>query len=103
MALLQGLAVLLIGWPGIITAIVLVGIGISTKKSWLIILGTFFALPISWYLGGMPKYKYIMFGLPIFFIGSALAVKFGKYKLAWVFTLPYIAIISWLAFTVLTQ
>ena len=103
MALFQGLAVLLIGWPGIITAIVLVSIGIITRKIWLIILGTIFSMPISWYLGAMPMFKYIMFGLPIFFIGSALAVKFGRYKLAWIFTLPYISIISWLGYTVVTQ
>jgi len=101
MALLHGLAVLLIGWPGIITAIVLVSIGIYTKQIWLIILGMVFSMPISWYLGGMPKVRYIMYGLPLFFIGSALAVRFGKNRLAWIFTLPYVVIISWLGFAIL--
>ena len=103
MALLHGLVVLLIGWPGIITAIVLVSIGIYTRKIGLIILGALFAVPISWYLGGMPKFRYIMWGLPLVFIGSALAMKYGKNRLAWIFTLPYIAVIGWLGFTVLTQ
>ncbi|AGA68268.1 hypothetical protein Desdi_0741 [Desulfitobacterium dichloroeliminans LMG P-21439] len=103
MALINVLAVLLIGWFGIITAIVLVSIGIYTKKTWLIILGAVFAIPISWYLGGTPKFRYIMYGLPIFFIGSALAVKFHKDRLAWLLTLPYVGIMGWLGFTVLTQ
>ncbi|NLI90835.1 MAG: hypothetical protein GX434_01135 [Peptococcaceae bacterium] len=103
MALIYGLAVLLIGWPGIITAIVLVSIGIYTRKIWLIVLGAIFAIPISWYLGGTPRFRYIMYGLPIFFIGSAFAVKYGKERLAWILTLPYIGIMGWLGFTVLTQ
>lgn len=103
MALIHGLAVLLIGWPGIIAAIVFVSIGIYTKKIWLIILGVVFAIPISWYLGGTPRFRYIMYGLPIFFIGSALAVKFGKERFAWLLTLPYVGIMGWLGFTVLTQ
>ena len=103
MDLLSGLAVLLIGWPGIIAAFVFVSIGIYTKRIWLIILGAIFAMPISWYLGSTPKFIYIMYALPIFFIGSALAVKFGKNRLAWVLVLPYVGIIGWLAFTVINQ
>ncbi|MDQ7094306.1 hypothetical protein REC12_11965 [Desulfosporosinus sp. PR] len=103
MALLHVLAVVLIGWPGIITAIALVSIGIYTKRIRLIILGTAFAIPISWYLGSTPKFRYIMYGLPLFFIGSALAIKSGKNRLAWILTLPYVGIIGWLGFTVLSQ
>lgn len=103
MALLSGLAVLLIGWPGIITAIFLVSIGIYKKRILLIILGAIFAMPISWYLGSSPRFRYIMYALPIFFIGSALAVKFGKNRLAWILALPYVGMMGWLGFTVLSQ
>ncbi len=103
MAILSGLAIMLIGWPGIITAIVLVCIGIITKKSWLIILGAIFSVPISWYLGSTPKFRYIMYALPLFFIGAALAIKFGKIILAWVLTLPYVGVVVWLGLTVLSQ
>ncbi|MEL7568229.1 MAG: hypothetical protein AAGU27_25605 [Dehalobacterium sp.] len=103
MALLSGLAVFLIGWPGIITAIVLVSIGILTKKIWLVILGAIFAMPISWYLGSMPRFRYIMYALPAFFIGSAFAVKLNNNKLAWFLVIPYVVIIGWLGFTVLSQ
>ena len=103
MEMLYGLLRALIGWPGIITAIVLVGIGISSKRVWLIILGAIFAIPISWYLGSTPKFRYIMYALPIFFIGSALAIKYQKNRLAWIFVLPYAGIISWLGLMVLRQ
>lgn len=103
MEMLYGLLRALIGWPGIITAIVLVSIGISAKRIWLIILGAVFAIPISWYLGSNPKFRYIMYALPIFFIGSALAIKYEKNKLAWIFVLPYVGIISWLGLAVLSQ
>ena len=103
MEMLYGLLRALIGWPGIITAIVLVCIGIYSKRIWLIILGAIFAMPISWYLGSTPRFRYIMYALPIFFIGSALAVKFGKNRLAWVLILPYIIIMGWLGLTVLSQ
>ncbi|KJS84436.1 MAG: hypothetical protein JM58_10800 [Peptococcaceae bacterium BICA1-8] len=101
--MISGLAILFIGWPGIIIAIVLVSIGIYTNRTWLIILGAIFAMPISWYLGSTPRFRYIMYALPIFFIGSALAVKFGKNRLAWVLILPYIIIMGWLGLTVLSQ
>lgn len=103
MDMLSGLAVLLIGWPGIITAIVLVSAGIYTKRVWLIIIGAIFAIPISWYLGSTPKFRYIMYALPLFLIGSALAVKLGKNRLAWILILPYIGVVGWLAITVLSQ
>ena len=98
-----GLLRALIGWPGIITSIVLVSIGIYSKRIWLIILGTIFAMPISWYLGSTPKFRYFMYALPIFFIGSALAIEYGKNRLAWIFVLPYLGIIGWLGLTVFGQ
>ncbi len=64
MEMFYGLLRALIGWPGIITAIVLVSLGIYSKKIWLIILGTIFAMPISWYLGSTPKFRYFMYALP---------------------------------------
>jgi len=97
------LAIWLIGWPGIITAIVLVCIGIYLKRIKLIILGAFFAIPISWYLGFTPRFRYIMYALPLFFIGSAIAIKYGKNRLAWIFILPFVGVIGWLGFTVLGQ
>jgi hypothetical protein len=97
------LAILLIGWPGIITAIVLVCIGICLKRIKLIILGAFFAIPIYWYLGSAPRFRYIMYALPLFFIGSPIAIKYGKNRLAWIFILPYVGVIGWLGFTVLSQ
>ena len=97
------LAILLIGWPGIITAIILVCIGIYLKRIKLIILGAFFAIPISWYLGSTPRFRYIMYALPLFFIGSAIAIRYGKNRLAWIFILPYVGVIGWLGFTVLSQ
>ncbi|AET68279.1 hypothetical protein Desor_2738 [Desulfosporosinus orientis DSM 765] len=103
MEILSGLARMLIGWPGIITAIVLVSFGIYSKRIWLIILGTIFTLPISWYLGSTPKFRYIMYALPIFFVGSALAIKLGKNILAWILTLPYVGVVVWLGFTVVFQ
>lgn len=103
MAFFSGLAVVLIGWPGIITAIVLVSIGIFTKRIWLIILGAIFAMPISWYLGSTPRFRYIMYALPIFFIGAALAAKYDKNRLAWILILPYVGMMGWLGFTVLSQ
>ncbi|TGE38873.1 hypothetical protein E4K67_05195 [Desulfosporosinus fructosivorans] len=103
MEMLYGLLRTLIGWPGIITSIVLVCIGIYSKRIWLIILGAIFAIPISWYLGSTPKFRYIMYALPIFFVGSALAIKYEKSRLAWIFVLPYVSIIGWLGLTVLSQ
>ncbi len=103
MTILSGLAIVLIGWPGIITALVLVSIGIYTKRILLIVLGTIFSIPISWYLGSSPIFRYIMYALPMFFIGSAIAIKFGKHKLAWILIIPYVVTMVWLGFTVLSQ
>lgn len=75
MALLHGLEILLIGWPGIIGAIVFVSYGIYSKRIGLIVFGALLAIPMSWYLGSTPKFRYFMYGLPLLFIGSAIAVK----------------------------
>ncbi len=103
MEIFYALEVLLIGWTGITITIVLVSLGIISKKSWLIILGALFAIPLSWYLGLTPKFRYIMYFLPLFFVGSAIAVKYGKNKLAWIFTLPYVGVIILIGYTVLSQ
>jgi len=101
--LLSGLAALFVGWPGIITAIVMVRAGIYTKRIWLIILGAIFAAPITWYLGSTPRFRYNMYALPFFFLASALAVKLRNNRLAWIFTIPYLVMMGWLGFTVLSQ
>ena len=103
MSLISTLAAILIGWPGIITSIVLVSIGIYKKWTWLIILGAVLAIPISWYLGSTPRFRYILYALPLLFIGSALAVKFNMSRLAWILVLPYISIMGWLGYSVITQ
>lgn len=99
----SGLAVVLVGWTGIIAAFVLVSAGIYTKRIWPIILGAILAIPISWYLGSTPRFKYTMNILPVFFLASALAVKIGNNKLALIFVIPYVITMGWLGFTVLSQ
>jgi len=103
MALLHGLAILLIGWPGIIGAIVFVSYGMYSQRIWLVIIGALLAIPISWYLGSTPKFRYFMYGLPLLFVGSAIAVKLRKNILAWILVIPYVLIMSWVAISVITQ
>lgn len=95
------LARTLIGWPGIIASFVFSVIGCIRKRYMWLVLGAAFSLPISLYLGATPRFKYFMAFLPLFQMCSAFAVHKKAQWLSWIFLVPFVGTMIWLANVVL--
>lgn len=100
---MPSLAVCFIGWPGIIASLLLLAAGLTRKRPGLIILGAILAVPISWYLGSTPLFRYVLYFMPLLLTGSALAMRYQKMILAWLLVIPYVMLIAWLAVSVISQ
>lgn len=101
--MIYNILVLLIGWPGIITSLILSAGGIIKNKPAMLVMGAVFAVPISWYLNKSPRFEDYGIILPIFQLGAAMALHRRIVWLAWVLLLPFAAMTCWLAIVVLTQ
>lgn len=97
------LAKILIGWPGIIGSLVLSIVGVATKRKEFLWFGAVLAIPISWYLGGTPRFRYVIYLVPLFQAGAAIAVQKQKIWLGGLLILPFAVLAAWLAFMVLSQ
>ena len=102
---LQELVIIaIVGWPAIITSLLLALSGLVFKKWVLLVIGGVVALPFSaFYMGGY---------LHSFFVGALLtlghfAAAFSVYKkrlaIAWALMLPFTALVVMLAYVVLNQ
>ncbi|MFZ5944334.1 MAG: hypothetical protein ACOYVD_09505 [Bacillota bacterium] len=101
--MLSSLLRMIIGWPGIITSLILSFLGIMFRRYIFLVYGALAAVPISMYLSATPRFRYFMVLLPLFQFGAAFAVHKGNIKLAWLLFLPFLFTVSWLAVAVLSQ
>lgn len=100
--LLTPLLVPLIGWPGIIASISFSLLGLTLRKPLWILVGAFFAFPISLYLSATPRFQYILAGLPLLQMAAAYALhKRRKSWIPWLLHLPLAVIVVWLGLGVL--
>ena len=88
--------VILFGFPAAFVSLLLSVIGILKQKFWLVIIGAVLFIPFSYYLSGAPGSYRLPFLLPLFLIGSALAVRAGKKLWAWILLLPALFAFLWL-------
>lgn len=101
--MLSMLLILIVGWPGILTALGLSLAGLASNRPTLLLIATLVALPYAWYLNAFPLFDGVGLFLPLFHLGAALAIARGRRWLAGLCLLPFICITGWLAFVVLTQ
>jgi hypothetical protein len=95
--------VILLGWPAILSAIALSIAGIVRKKPNWLIAPAILLIPISLYLAGTPRFRWIALVVPILLIGASIAVRRSNYRLAWALIIPFIVFFGWLAMIVLNE
>lgn len=93
----------LLFWPFMIGSIFLAIIGISLRKSSLLVVSFFLIIPFSLYIGATPLFTWWGFFLPLSYLGAALAIRKNKRGLSVLFILPVMLIIGWLGYLVITQ
>jgi hypothetical protein len=97
------LAIIFIGWPGIISSLAISIAGVIRSKPVWLIIGAILAVPFSWFLSATPLFRHIGLLLPLFQLGSAVAIHRHVTWLAWLLLLPFAGIAAWLGITVLMQ
>ena len=101
--ILEIFALLVVGWSGIISAIILAIIGVYSRKPAWIFIAAILAIPNAIYLTGSPAIGNAALLIPAAYLVSAAASWYKRQRLAWVLLLPLLVFYGWLAFTVVTQ
>ena len=101
--MLNILLILLVGWPAIVTTLILAVIGLL-RNNYLYLLGAaILAFPFSWYLSGFPRISSPVFLLPLFLFGSSYLMFREREMLAWLIAVPYFLAILLLFYVILAQ
>jgi hypothetical protein len=102
---LQDLVVIVtVGWPAILTSLLLALGGLIFKKWVLLMIGGLVALPFSiFYMGAYFNLFFVGALLTLGHFASAFSVYKKRMTLAWVLMLPFTALVVMLAYAVLTQ
>jgi hypothetical protein len=94
---------LFVGWPGIVTTIVLSLIGLFKANYRFLVAAAILAVPFSWFLSGFPIIHSLLFLLPLFIFGAAFAIYREHEMIAWLVALPFYLTILFLYYTILVQ
>lgn len=101
--MLNFLLILLVGWPAILTTLILAVIGLLRNNFRLLLGAAILAFPFSWYLSGFPSIRSLWFLLPLFLFGSSYLMSRGREMLAWLIAVPYFLSILLLFYVILAQ
>jgi hypothetical protein len=94
---------LFVGWPGIVSTVILALIGLFRANFRFLVAAAIFAFPFSWFLSGFPVIHSLVFLLPLFIFGSAFALYRDHEMIAWLIALPFFLTILFLYYTILVQ
>ncbi len=96
------LIVFLFGFPGVFLSLLVSAVGILKDQYWLVLIGAFLFMPFTYYLNGSPGLRggFVIL-LPLFQLGSTLAVYRKKRTLAWLLLAPSILMVFWVVSVVL--
>lgn len=97
------LAAIFFGWPSMLAALTLAGIGLIARRPLWLTAGSALLLLPAWELSGYPAIRGAAFLLPLLFFAAGLAVRKGKIFLAWTLSLPVAAATADLAMLVILQ
>ncbi|NWG05860.1 MAG: hypothetical protein HXY35_04130 [Chloroflexi bacterium] len=97
----QVFVVLLFGFPAVLVSLLLSVVGILKEKFWLVLIGAVLFIPFSYYLSGSPGLYRLPILLPLFQIGSAVAVRAKKKSWAWLLLFPAFFASLWVVVVVL--
>lgn len=82
----------ILGFPMAFVPLVLSVIGVVKQEFWFSIIGAVLFFPFSYYLSGAPGSYRLPLLLPLFLVGSALAVRLKKKLWAWILLAPALLI-----------
>jgi hypothetical protein len=91
------------GWPAILSALALSVLAIARSKPFLLAASAVIAAPFSFYLGGTPRIGWLALMIPLSLIGACVAVWYRRPGTAWLLLVPVVAVVGWVASTVLRQ
>jgi len=99
--MLNFLLIALVGWPAIITTLILITIGLLKRNYRLLVAAAILAFPFSWYLSGFPLIRSFTFLLPLLPFSAGFALYRDHEMLAWLLAVPYYLSIILVLFAVL--
>lgn len=99
--MIDGLAQIIFGWPAVIAALLLCGLGVGLKRYWLVVIGTLVSLPFHYFILGTPRFGVLGILLPLCLFAAAYAVRRRIYWLAWLLLLPFAGFVILLALIIL--
>jgi hypothetical protein len=94
---------LLVGWPAIVTTLILAVIGLLRNNYRFLLGAAILAFPFSWYLSGFPSVRSPVFLLPLFLFGSSYLMFREREMLAWLTAVPFFLAILLLFYVILAQ
>ena len=101
--MLNFLLILLVGWPAILTTLILAVIGLIRNNYLFLLAAAILAFPFSWYLSGFPSIRSLWFLLPLLLFGSSYLMFRGREMLAWLLAVPYFLSILLLFYVISAQ
>jgi hypothetical protein len=87
----------------VVGTLLLYGFGLAARRGLPALVGFLVALPFLWYLFGFPRFEYGAALIALSNLVSVIAIGRGHRLLAVIALLPFLATVSWLAYTVLAQ
>ena len=91
--MLNFILAIFLGWPAIVVAVILAGIGLFRYDYRFILAASFVALPPAWFMSGFPIVRSPVFLMPAFLFTSAWAMRRGREMLAWLLAIPFFLMI----------
>lgn len=96
--MLDFLLSLFVGWPAVLTTVVLTVIGLVRNNYRFLLGAAILAVPFSWFLSGFPLVRSPVFLMPVLIFGAAWAMRYGREMLAWILGIIFFLIIILLLF-----
>ena len=93
--------IILVGWPAIVTTVILAIIGLIKSDYRFLVGAAILAFPFSWYLSGFPFIQSFIFLLPLLPFSACYAIRRNQEMIAWVLAIIYFLSILLLLFAVL--
>jgi hypothetical protein len=96
--MLEFLLSLFVGWPAIVTTLILAIYGL-VKNNYRFLLGAaILAVPFSWFLSGFPFVRSPVFLTPVLIFGAAWAMRYEREMMAWILGIMFFLVVILLLF-----
>lgn len=81
-------APIVFGWPFIILGLALGCVGALRRSPLYLLVASLVAAPSAWYLSNYPCLRPLALGIPIFYLGAALATRGRSKWVPWLLLVP---------------